>query len=77
VSVHEPTAFLFRNGGAAFTDEAGQQLGEFQRLGWCGLRLFLARYPGARVCIQGCDRLEPELVPWVLRNLRDTPEEVT
>lgn len=66
-----PAAYLFTNGNAAFTDEAGQQLPALQFHGWRGLHPFLKRYPAARVSLQGADPLDPELVPWLLDQIRE------
>lgn len=68
-----PSALLFANGTAAYLDGAGEQVAYHQRLGWSGLRSFLATHPGARVSVQHADPLPPECLPWVLRHLRDDP----
>jgi hypothetical protein len=69
-----PCALLFLNGNAAFFDLQGEQIPALQALGWCGLAQFVKRYPDAPVTVQGGD-VDRELLPYLLRHLRDEPKE--
>lgn len=65
-----PLAFLFFNGNAAFLDEQGQQICEFQGHGWSGLYLFVEKYPNAPVSVQFANPIPAELLPYFMRNIR-------
>lgn len=48
-----PCGYIFSNGNAAFLDEKGQQIPEFQAQGWAGIVGFHERYPDAPVDATG------------------------
>ncbi len=67
-----PHALLFLNGNAVYFDTYGEQLFEFQKLGWSGLQAFLKDHRDATVEVQG-GVVAPEFQPWFLRHLRVKP----
>jgi hypothetical protein len=75
--VNRSSAYLYSNGNAVYFGPDGEQLGELQRLGLCGLHEFVRRYPEAPVHwgIWNGQHQEVtrEVLPWLLRCLRRRP----